>query len=151
MQVWSRYSPDSKIRLEDSSNTWASGLRYLDLYQHFPTLNLDQVQVELGGRIVHGLSRCRIPSPSMPRTHNLSLLDHALPERAASMQADVIHCGQGAIHISDADRSVATRKLTGFVARRQFCRGSDSDEWHGEATGLARSSYFGCRVCAIIT
>jgi hypothetical protein len=117
----------------------------------------------------------------VPRTDQFVSLDHALPQWTATMQANVVHGGDGAIHISYADYFVTQRKFFGFALGRKFGLSSESYELGHEtfqndeielpsyarprqpgrlshvAGGRAddwrptTDDYFGCNVCAIIT
>jgi len=69
---------------------------------------------------MRGLSGNRIPLPKMPRAKNLAVLHHSLPQWATAMQADILHRGDGSIHIGNADHLAAAGKFFGLVWGREF-------------------------------
>jgi len=78
----------------------------------------------------------------VPRANQLVAFEDALSQRPAAMQANVIHGGDGPIHVGNADDLITTRKFSGFAFRRKFGLGGELDEvgqgtlWHPEARSL---------------
>jgi len=56
----------------------------------------------------------------VPRANQLAVGDHALSKRAAAMQADVVHRGDSAIHICDADFFFAALEFLGIIFGGEF-------------------------------
>src|SRR5262249_53288089 len=112
-----------------------------------------------------------IPSPSMPRTNELPLFNHTLPQWATAMQADIVHRSDCSVHVSDADHSVTAGKLFGLIDGGEISLDGEFGEHsashlaagilahdasvrvYAKSQGLRAqaSSYFGCSVCAIMT
>ena len=65
---------------------------------------------------------------------DLHKLDHAFAERAAAVQADVVHGAIGAVHVGDAYGVITcllgTGKFFGFVGGREGGLGGELDEGH---------------------
>ncbi len=64
----------------------------------------------------------------MPWAHNLPVFNHALPQRPAAVQADVVHGRDGAVHVSHADGLIAAGKFSGFVIGGEFGLGGEFGE-----------------------
>jgi len=90
------------------------------LDQYITIVHFQQIDSNLGARIMRRLARRRIPLPSMPRTDKFVPFDHSLSQRPAAMQADIIHRRDRSIHIGDADDFIAARKFPGFTFGRKF-------------------------------
>jgi hypothetical protein len=84
------------------------------------TFHLQRIDCNSRSRIVAGLAGLRVPLPAVPRTDYLASLNHALSQRTALMQADVVHSQEGAVDIGDADYFVTERKFLGLAYRRKF-------------------------------
>src|SRR5579864_3779769 len=77
---------------------------------------------------MRGRPGLRIVLPSMPRTNDLAVGNHALPQRPSPVNANVIHGGERAVHIGQANHLLAGGKLFGFVRRGQFALAGDFDK-----------------------
>ncbi len=55
----------------------------------------------------------------MPGANDLAVVDHALAEWTASVQADIVHGAVEAVHVRDADVFVAAGEFFGLVWARQ--------------------------------
>ena len=55
----------------------------------------------------------------MPRANNLVAFNHSLTQRAAAVQANVVHGAVCAVDVGDADRFCAAGKFLGFVDGRE--------------------------------
>ena len=136
-----------------------------DFDQHFAVFDLQRIHGNSCAGILLGCAGLWILSPAVPRANDLSAFDHSLPQRAAAMQADVVHGAIDAVHVGHADGLRAAGKFSGFVGGWEcgFC-GELCEVWHGLWRVLSRASlggrakapvptqfYFGCSVCAIIT
>ena len=84
------------------------------------TFHLQRIDCNSRSRIVAGLAGLRVPLPAVPRTDYLASLNHALSQRTALMQADVVHSREGAVDIGDADYFVTERKFLGLAYRGKF-------------------------------
>lgn len=56
--------------------------------------------------------------PTVPRTHDLTGIDKALPERTSTVGTDIVQSTVLAVYIGNADRFVVDGELTGFTRRR---------------------------------
>ena len=100
-----------------------------DFYQHFPVFNFQRINSDSSVRIVRGFAGSWIPLPAMPGAHDLSALDHSLPQRAATVQADVIHRAVISVDVGDTDGLVAAGKFFGFVDGGEFGLRGELDEF----------------------
>src|SRR6476659_807964 len=90
--------------------------------------HLDGVNSHSGGRIVRGGAGFHVILPPVPGTYDFTLVHKALTDRPSPVQADVVHGGERAAYIGDADNLVAGRKFTGLTFRRQVGSRSNFDE-----------------------
>src|SRR5271155_2787280 len=95
-----------------------------DLDQHIPALNLYRINRNPSPRSP-SLARLRVPLPAMPGTNNFASRDYALAERAAAMQADVIHGADFAVYVGDADGLAAAGEFFGLVGGGEVGLGGD--------------------------
>src|SRR5258708_11876383 len=100
----------------------------LDFNQHVAVFNLQRIHSDLHAGILFGGAGFGVPSPAVPGADNFAAFDHPLAQRAAAVQADVVHGAISAVHICDADGSCAAGKFLGFVAGWQFGFGGELDE-----------------------
>jgi len=91
-----------------------------NFYHHFAVFNFQGIDGNLRAGIVCGFAGLRIPLPAVPRADELVALDHALSQRAAAVQAHVVHRRNGSVHVGDADDSVAAGKFLGFAFGGKF-------------------------------
>jgi hypothetical protein len=87
----------------------------LNFDEDVAAFDFQRIDGDLGGGIVRRFAGLRVPDPGVPGADDFAILDHALPERAAAVQADVIHCTQRAVYVGHADRMVAAGEFFGFV------------------------------------
>src|SRR5579872_138728 len=104
---------------------------FLNFHQNIPAFNLHWIDLNLGASVVRGLARRRIPLPAVPRADDFALLDHSLPQRAATVQVDVIHRADRAVHVGDADGLRAARKFLRGIDSGQFRFSREFEEGHG--------------------
>ena len=89
----------------------------LQLDQNVAVLDFERVNGDFRIGIMHGLTGFRIPLPCVPRAHDFSIFDHALTERSALVQADVVHRGIFTIHVGMQISLLPHRNsLASFVA-----------------------------------
>src|SRR5690349_21206702 len=94
----------------------------------------------------------------MPGANDLAVVDHALAEWTASVQADIVHGAVRAVHVRDADVFVAAGEFFGLVWARQVGLAGQFDYGRHRFSvvryrpgACPLPNYFGCRVWAIIT
>src|SRR5581483_3331530 len=80
-------------------------------HKHIITFDLDGIYRDTSGWIVRRLAGFRIPLPGVPGTDELSVFNHALPQRTAPVQTDVIDCRHRPIDIRDTDHSPSDGNL----------------------------------------
>src|SRR5947209_3190395 len=95
------------------SKRW--GFLESDFNQYIPVFNLQGVNRDFCTGTVSGFTRRGIPSPGVPRAHDLAVLDRSLAERPAAMQADIVHRAVSPVYVGDANFPVAARELFGFI------------------------------------
>src|SRR4029077_5223826 len=146
-----RYSRGSKTHPDGSWNIWgrwsegttARRRRYLDVDQNLAVFNLQRIHGDLHVRIIPGLSGVRIPCPAVPWADHFAFLNHPLPARPATGQADVIHRGDRPVDVGDADDLVAAGEFLSFVGGGKFGLGSEFDK---HSSRLSASAFrFLCR------
>ena len=104
----------------------------LDLDQDFAIFHFDGIDRDFGSGIVDGLASLGIPLPAMPWTNEFAPFDDSLPQRSTTMQADVVHCGDSAVNVGDADDLVPTGEFASFAFGRKFrLRGEFGEGGHG--------------------
>ena len=89
-------------------------------HHYVATFHFQRIDCNSRSRIVACLAGLRVPLPAVPGTDHLASLNHALSQRTALMQADVVHGGDGAVDVGDTDDFVTKRKFLGFAYRRKF-------------------------------
>src|SRR5450755_878193 len=120
-----------KTRLIEDTAEIISGPRSvsgLDFDQHVAIFNLERIDGDFRIRIVRGLAGFRIPLPAVPRADYLAVLDHAFAERAAAVQADIVHGAVGAVYVGDADGLVAAGEFFDRVGGGKVGLGGEFDE-----------------------
>src|SRR5215469_13959880 len=98
--------PKSSSRRSEADKSGPSQgrpLLNLQFHHHFPVFHLDRIDSQLCLGVIFQLSGGGVVLPPVPGTNHFAALDVALPERAAHMQADVLHGGDRAVYISDAN------------------------------------------------
>src|SRR5581483_12168473 len=99
-----------------------------DLDEDVAVFDFQRIDSELYIPIMCGLPGFRIPGPRMPRADDLAIFDHALSERAAAVQACVVHGREGAIDVGNADFFIAALKFLSFIRGGQFGLSGEFDE-----------------------
>src|SRR5580692_3892251 len=144
--------------------------RESDFNQYIAVFDLQRIHGDLHVGILVGDAGRWVVGPAVPGAYYFPTFDHSLPQRAAAMQADVVHGGVGAVYVGYADGFRAARKFFGFVGGREVGLAGELRKsrhmnrtclaalgWTAEAAVptfqilLMADSYFGCSVCAIIT
>src|SRR5579859_3754138 len=77
----------------------------------------------------------------MPGADHFALFNRALAERAALVQADVVHGGVGAVDVGDADFFSGAGEFFGLVNGGEF----------GLSGEFRKRGHLGCKVWAIMT
>ena len=123
---------DMRISRGNSCGCWDSGSSRLDFNQHIAVFDLQWIDRNFRAGILLGCAGFWIPCPAMPRAHDSSTFDHSLPQRAAAMEADVVHGAVDAVDVRDADGFRAAGKFSGFVGGREGgFWGELCEVWHG--------------------
>ena len=86
-----------------------------DFNQHIAIFDLQRIHGDLHAGILFRRAGLCVPRPAMPRANNFAAFDHSLAQRAAAMQANVVHGAVCAVDVGDADRFAAAGKFLGFV------------------------------------
>src|SRR5271169_1003276 len=115
-------------RLRRPSNMAAYPL--FQVNKDFAILDLDGIGLQLLIGMIHGDARLRVPSPAVPGADHLAVFDHSLSERAALMQALVIHGAELAPNVGNADHFSVAGEVSRFVGGGQMGLGNDLDEGH---------------------
>lgn len=102
----------------------------LNLDHHSAVFDLDWINSNPGIWIVNGLSGFGVILPAMPRADKFVTFDHSLPKRPTAVQADIVHSGDGAVHVGNADDSIADGEFLGFSFGREFGFGGQFGERH---------------------
>src|SRR4051812_22682361 len=63
----------------------------VSIYQDVVAFYLYRINFHFGCRTVAGFPGRSVELPAVPRTNDLVAVDHALPQRPAAVQADVVH------------------------------------------------------------
>src|SRR5882724_6241112 len=85
-------------------------------FNHYvAAFNFQGIDSNLSSGIVTRLSRPGVPLPAVPGTNHFISLDQALPQGAASVQADVVHGRDSSVHVGYAYYSVTQGKFFGFA------------------------------------
>jgi hypothetical protein len=101
--------------MEAVSEENAYSVLALDLDHHVAIFNLHGIDCDPGVGIVRGLAGLGIPLPAVPWTDELVAFDDPLTKRTATMQAVIIHRGDGSVHVGHADDFVAAGEFFGFA------------------------------------
>src|SRR5271165_1373798 len=136
----------------------------LNIDEDFAVFDLDGVRLQLLIGMVVGRAGLWIPSPAVPGADDPTVFDHALPERAALMEAHVIHGADLSPDVGNADHFPVAGEVARFVDRGKMGLGNDFDEGHSSFSRSSsfaaeilrfaqddRGGHLGCSVCAIIT
>ncbi len=128
----SREIPAGCLGSERGRLTCGTASRFQSAHRRFRS-SVDTRQPLAG--ILLGRAGLWVPGPAVPGAYHLATFDHSLPQRAAAMQANVVHGAVGAVYVGYADGFRAAGKFFGFVGGREFglagelreCRHSESD------------------------
>src|SRR6266568_6388966 len=84
---------------------WAheGSVRRLDFDQDVAVFDFDWIYRNLGIGVVRCFAGFGIVLPAVPGADDLAVLDHALTERTAAVQSDIVHGAVDAVHVGDAD------------------------------------------------
>ena len=91
------------------------GIPASDFDQHIAVLDFQKIHRDSCAGTVSGLARLGIPGPGVPGADNLPVLDRALAQRPATMQADVVHGAISAVYVRDANLFASTGEFFGFI------------------------------------
>lgn len=86
-----------------------------------------------------GLAGFGVPFPAVPWANHLVVHDDALAEGAATVEADVVHGGESAVDVGDADNFLAQGEFAGFAGRGKVGFGGEFDEGHKKATSYGNN------------
>ena len=112
-----------------------SAQRRLHVNEYFAVLDLDGVRLQLLIGMILGRARLRIPSPAMPGADHLAVFNHSLSQRAALMQAYVIHGADLSPDVGNADHLAVAGEIARFVDGGEVGLGNDFDEGHSSFSG----------------
>lgn len=84
------------------------------------SFNLEWIYMHSDRRIVSRRPRGCIKRPAVPRADNLVSVHNSLPERPATMHANIIHRRATFTRVRDADRLPVDLKLACFSGGRQL-------------------------------
>src|SRR5580693_8637439 len=112
----------------ERGNKYKSRRDELNFNQHIAVFNLQRIHGDLGAWILFGSAGLRIVRPAMPGTDHLATFDHSLPQRAAAVQADVVHGADRAVYVGYANGFCTAGKFFGFVGGWEFGFGGELRE-----------------------
>jgi hypothetical protein len=87
--------------------------------------NFDRVHRNPGAGIVRGFAGLWVPLPAVPGANDFVAFDRSLAQRTATVQANVIHSGDGSVYVGDADDFIATGKFFGLAFGGEFGLGEN--------------------------
>ena len=100
----------------------------LEFDQDVVVFDFDWVDGDFGVFVVGGFAGFWIVGPGVPGADDFAFFDHALPERAALVEAGIVHGGEFAVDVGDADFFVGAGEFFGFVDRGEFGFGGEFGE-----------------------
>src|SRR5579872_5500956 len=109
----------------------ATNYQLLHINQHILAFHLDGIHGQAESRTVACLPGLRVPLPAMPGANHLVVHDDALAQGAAAVQANVVHGGNGSVHVGDAHHFFANGEFFGFARLGQIGFGGNASEGHG--------------------
>src|ERR1700736_5986232 len=104
----------------------------LDIDEYFAVFDLDRIRLQLLIGMIFGRASLWIPSPAVPGADHLAVFDHSLSERAALMQALVIHRTEPSPDVGNTDHFPVAGKVPRFVGRGQMSLRNYFGKGHSE-------------------
>src|SRR5215469_2555484 len=89
--------------------------------------------------MIYGMAGLWVPFPRVPGAYDFAVFDRALAERATLMEALVVHGGDFAPHVGDADHFAVAREVAGFVGVGEMGLGNQFDEGHRFGSNTCRA------------